>query len=253
MGRRDDLDRFYALLQELALRTGGPRLLSDGNCKDGLPQRGVYFFFEPGELRADGKTPRVVRVGTHAVSDGSKTNLWNRLSQHRGRVGGSHAGGGNHRGSIFRLHVGTALLNRGLASAIPAQHWGSPNRQEDPLQRAAEHRVEQEVSQYIRTMPFLWLAVDDPPTKHSDRKVIEANAIALLSNYRRVPMDPASSRWLGCWADREAVRNSDLWNVDHVAEEYNPAFLPLLQRYVITTAPIGRTQAAESVVQSRSK
>ena len=98
MARREDLNRFCDLLHELAQRTGGPRYLADHGSRTGLPQRGVYFFFEPGEVRGDGKTPRVVRVGTHAVSEGSRTTLWQRLSQHRGRVRGRHTGGGNHRG-----------------------------------------------------------------------------------------------------------------------------------------------------------
>ena len=83
-----------------------------------LPRRGVYFFFEPGELREDGRTPRVVRVGTHAVSAGSRTTLWTRLRDHRGHVIGRHVGGGNHRASIFRRHVGSALLGRGLGEAL---------------------------------------------------------------------------------------------------------------------------------------
>ncbi len=229
MDRKADLDRFYTLMDELAERVGGARLLSDPRARVGLPQRGIYFFFEPGELRADGKTPRVVRVGTHAVSEGSKSTLWGRLAQHRGRAG---SGGGNHRGSIFRLHVGTALVNRGLADAAAAAEWGRPHRPPDGPLREMERQVEQLVSQYIRAMPFLWVSVDDPPSKASDRKVIEANAIGLLSNWEREPLDPASAHWLGRWADRPAVRGSGLWNVDHVDEGYEPGFLGLLEQYI---------------------
>jgi hypothetical protein len=239
MKRRADLDRFYELLHELERRVGGARLLADEDAGEGLPQRGVYFFFEPGEYREDGKTPRVVRVGTHAVSEGSRTTLWHRLAQHRGRLG---SGGGNHRGSIFRLHVGTALLNRGLATAAAAAQWGSAHRPTALELREAERQVEQAVSQYIRAMPFLWVAVDDPPSKQSDRKVIEANAIGLLSNLGRDPVDPPSTSWLGHWADRPAVRGSGLWNVNHVDEGYDPSFLSLLERYIKATSP-GRWRA----------
>jgi hypothetical protein len=51
----------------------------------------------------------VVRVGTHALKAGGSTTLWGRLSTHRGQL---RSGGGNHRGSIFRLIVGTALIAR---------------------------------------------------------------------------------------------------------------------------------------------
>ena len=63
------------------------------------PQRGVYFFRESSEDRSDtGSDPRIVRVGTHALKDGSGTKLWTRLSQHKGHPS---TGGGNHRGSVF--------------------------------------------------------------------------------------------------------------------------------------------------------
>ena len=81
--RRRDLDRLYGLLAELRERLGGYKYLRDCNGRMSWPKRGVYFIFEDGELREDGHTPRVVRVGTHAVSAGSRTTLWNRLSQHR--------------------------------------------------------------------------------------------------------------------------------------------------------------------------
>lgn len=238
MSRRTDLDRFYDLLSELEDRIGGARLLSDPDARRGVPQRGVYFFFEPGEFREDRKTPRVVRVGTHAVSEGSRSTLWGRLSQHRGRL---RSTGGNHRGSIFRLHVGTALLNRGIGEAAAAAQWGSSHRPLEEDQREAERRLEALVSQYIGGMPFIWVAVDDPPSKTSDRKVIEANAIGLLSNLGREAVDPGSPGWLGRWADRPAVRESGLWNVDHVDEGYDPKFLDLLEKYIRATSA-GRWQ-----------
>ncbi len=92
------LARFYEILRLLQAGTGCRRL-QDCHGRDGWPVRGVYFFFEAGEYRRDGVTPRVVRVGTHAVSRGSRATLWNRLRGHKAK----QSGGGNHRGSIFRL------------------------------------------------------------------------------------------------------------------------------------------------------
>ena len=110
MSRLDDLSRFYELLETLEDRLGGRRTLAECSGRLLWPRRGVYFFFEPGEKRSEsGAGDRVVRVGTHALSAGSATSLWNRLSQHRGSA---RSGGGNHRGSIFRLLVGEALIQR---------------------------------------------------------------------------------------------------------------------------------------------
>lgn len=95
------VSRFYLALGQLAQGLPGPRRLRDCHGSDGWPQHGVYFFFEPGEVRADG-SDRVVRVGTHALTATSQATLWGRLRQHRGHLAGLHPGGGNHRASVFR-------------------------------------------------------------------------------------------------------------------------------------------------------
>ncbi len=227
--RRRDLDRFYELLDRLSVRLGGPRCLRECSGADGWPERGVYFFFEEGKLR-EGTQPRVVRVGTHAVSQGSQTSLWQRLSQHRGTVSGARPGGGNHRGSIFRLHVGTALLNRDHYPPEVRRAWNAPEA--NPGLKDTEHYLERAVSDYIGRMPLLWLAVPDAPGKGSHRAYIEANAIGLLSNLGRVPIDPTSPNWLGRWADAPKVRESGLWNVNHVDGSYTPCFLDVFESYV---------------------
>ena len=97
-----------------------------------------------------------------------------------------------------------------------------------------EYPLEQAVSRHIRGMPFLWLGIDDEPGPASLRGYIERNAIALLSNFDRleVLIDPPSTEWLGNWAASEHVRCSGLWNVNHVAEEYDPNFLDVLDQQV---------------------
>jgi hypothetical protein len=100
--RKADMDAFYSILDELAAKVGGPRLLRDCAADSTWPSHGVYFFYEAGELRSDGRH-RVVRIGTHALTDTSQATLWDRLRQHRGHVGGRNAGGGNHRASVFRV------------------------------------------------------------------------------------------------------------------------------------------------------
>lgn len=81
------------------------------------------------------------------------------------------------------------------------------------------------MSDYLRSLPFLWLNVDDEPSADSRRAYIERNTIALLSNYRRPVVDPRSDGWLGRHSRSEEIRDSGLWNVNHVDEEYDAAFL----------------------------
>lgn len=237
MSRGRDLDRLYAILDNLRERLGGFRYLSDCSSRSGWPKRGVYFFFEETEARQTGDALRVVRVGTHALRRGSRTTLWNRLSQHRGHLSGSFAGGGNHRGSIFRLHVGTALLDREPMTFPEPIHrtWAKGSTAPREV-RLGEHILETAVSSYIGGMPILWIEVPDEPGPASHRGLIESNCIGLLSNLGREPLDPASSKWLGRHAASPKIRGSGMWNVNHVEQDHEPAVLDLLDSYARSMA-----------------
>lgn len=190
-------------------------VLADTRC--------VHFFHEPGEVRTESGTgPRIVRVGTHALKAGSRTTLWRRLKQHKGTV---RSGGGNHRGSIFRLIVGAALISR---DGLGCPTWGSSRGGVSREFRARELELERAVSEEIGAMPFLWLAIKDDAGPDSRRGYIERNSIALLSNRGREAIDPPSSAWLGYLCDREKVQKSGLWNSNHVEEGHDPAFIDTL-------------------------
>ena len=235
--RLADTIRFYELLDRLATRVGGPRLLQ--SCHPGMdwPSRGVYFFYESGEARSGtGAGRRVVRVGTHGLRDGSQSTLWGRLSQHRGS---SRSGRGNHRGSVFRLVVGIALAKR-INIPLP-ESWGVAGSVGEAARRLnvdrvtvneAESGIEALVSEYIGQMPFLWLNVNDAPGPNSNRGLIERNTIALLSGYRCSAADGPSAKWLGHYSDRERVRLSGLWNNNHVDETYDPSFLDEMESWI---------------------
>ncbi len=237
MSRLADIVRFYELLDLLALRSGGPRTTNELNNYHDWPTRGVYFFFEPSEARRDsGAGMRVVRVGTHAVTAGSKSTLRQRLGQHRG----SMSGGGNHRGSIFRHLIGQALLASG--GLPPCNSWGVKNDKRKATEAlqinretldTAEGPVELAVSKHIAAMPFLWLGIDDEPSRDSLRSVVEQNAIALLSNHERSEIDPPSGDWLGHYSNRNLVRESGLWNQQHVTESHDPDYLDMLESLVV--------------------
>lgn len=92
------------------------------------------------------------------------------------------------------------------------------------------------MSDYIRDLPFLWVAVNDDPSPASDRAYIERNTIALVSNYQTDPIDTRSDDWLGADSPRDEISDSGLWNINHVDEQYDPLFLDRL------TAAIERTR-----------
>ena len=240
MSRLQHLTRFYDLLGAVHARFGGYRHLRDCDGTMSWPERGVYFFFEEGERRVEsGDGPRVVRVGTHALTATSRTRLWDRLKQHKG----TQSGGGDHRGSIFRRLVGQSLLPRGGGRCTT---WGVGSTRGDAARKKritparvqeSEAPIEREVSAYIGRMPFLWLPIEDAPGPDSQRGLIERNALALLGNAAHGDLDAASSTWLGRHSDRRKVRTSGLWNQHHVDETYDPGFLDLLAELVENLEP----------------
>ena len=232
-----DTVRFYELLGRIEERVGGRRILAECDGRMEWPKRGVYFFFEEGEeRRGSGASGRVVRVGTHALTEKSKATLCDRLRQHRGTADGC---GGNHRGSIFRLLVGVSLARRG--DCVLPSSWGVGSDPGAAARRLgatraevkeAEADLERRVSATIGRMPFLWLCVPDAPGPESARGRIERGAIALLSNAGSPAADQASPHWLGAHCDRPQVRASGLWNNNHVEERYDPEFLDEMESLI---------------------
>ena len=222
---RRDLNEFYRLLNRLEQGLRGKVLLKNCSGRMPWPKKGVYFFFENGECRKGSQDLRVVRVGTHAVSEGSSSTLWNRLRTHKG----TKEGGGNHRGSIFRLHIGLAL-HRKTGDCFDAPLWGVGQSASDEVRRSEKH-AEAQVSAYIGDMSLLWISVSDVAGPASDRAYIERNSIALLSCQEK-PVDPPRDDWLGCYSPYSSVKNSGLWNVRHSKDVYDPRFLGLLADYI---------------------
>ena len=170
---------------------------------------------------------RVVRIGTHGVSHGSKSTLWNRLRTHRGTTNGL----GRHRSSVFRRHVGAALSSRD--PAIRVSSWGK-RQNIGPGIRAAEANLERLVSAHIGAMSLLWLAVGDDPGPSSDRAYLERNLIGMLAG-RLGPADPPSKHWLGLSSPNDPIRQSGLWNLDYLDYSYSPECLDVFEHYVAIT------------------
>lgn len=228
MQKQSDRETFYQLLNILENKTGGRRKLGDCHGRMLWPERGVYFFFEPEECRA---TPpyssRIVRVGTHALKTGSRTTIWKRLRQHRGTL---NPYGGNHRGSIFRLLIGQALMQRD--PLLESHTWGQEQNASKDIKQH-EIPLEQKVSAFIGKMKLIFLPIADPPGPDSLRGFIERNSIALLSGYSEGTDDQPSKFWLGLHSSRAKVKKSGLWNNNHVDENYDPSFLIAMESLIV--------------------
>ncbi len=219
--RAADLVRFYRLMDELQVLNGGLHRLASAQKSHAWPRRGVVWFFEKGEARAEsGSGQRIVRVGTHALKPELNSTLWEKLAQD---------GSGSHRQSVFRALIGLSL--RDITGKTEPVSWGRerpPGTPAEPPDKF-ETALEAAVSLYVGQMPFLFLAVDDEPGPRSERAFIERNSIALLSNYARPPLDAPSANWLGRRSGREKVRQSGLWNTANVDAAYDPSFMDTMK------------------------
>lgn len=135
---------------------------------------------------------------------------------------------GNHRGSVFRRHVGWALLAR---DGLTHPTWGvRPSAGRHVVK--AERELEERVSAYLARLLVTHVPVLDKPGPDSMRGYVERNAIALLST-SGAAVDTPSDGWLGRHAKAEAIRRSGLWNVRHVGERAEEGFLEGLGELVL--------------------
>ena len=172
----------------------------DSTRVEGIPLNGVYLNYEKGENYSadDELLQRIVHVGRNRESQ----NLRERLKSHyvfRGRR------------SIFRNHVGTALLTRDgrlkLLQNLPFKP--SETRKVTPLARAAFPRFEDAITEYMVTsFTFRYIEVED----RSYRKELEERLIYTLALCQGcVP----SQNWLGKYALNAGVKSGHLWNDQH--------------------------------------
>lgn len=215
--RKSDIARAYRLFERISKSTGLRELKH--LLKHDVPKKGVYFFFDGNEETAfSNSIPRLVRIGTHGVSAGSTSTLRTRLRTHFG----TQAGIGNHRASVFRLHVGRAIIEReGLQKLFP--HWGKGQSAKKTISQS-EADLERQVSEYIGKLSVLYVPIIDESGVGSSRALIERQFIALFSE-NLCPLETPSPSWLGRFSDKSTIRQTGLWNVRDVGSEYDPKFI----------------------------
>ena len=180
--------RFYHYLDQFKNKNGG--LYSFRDDLNDLPDSGVEFYFENKEFRTESNKLRVVRIG-------ASNRIRNRLKEHISN---------NAEKSVFRRHIGRALLNR--------------QEESQNISNIDSLIDENEISKYLGSnIRFLILPVEVKAT----RKMIKNTAISLLSNYSTYDeVNPPTDEWLGNDSiDTDGypyleIRNSGLWNKKHV-------------------------------------
>jgi len=218
--RRAAIVRSYEMFGHLA-KIVGLNQLREVLAND-IPKQGVYFFFDDAEPTKFSTTvPRLVRIGTHGVSAGSSATLRNRLRTHLG----TRTGAGNHRASVFRLHVGRAIIERdGLQQRYP--NWGKGQSASRDI-ADQEAPLELQVSEYIGNLRVLFIPVLDIAGTGSMRATMERQFISMFTE-NMCAIEKSSPSWLGRFSDKASIRDSGLWNVRDVGGEYDLKFVPLL-------------------------
>lgn len=187
MSRMRDTDRFYEIMMHLEKRVDGTRCLVNSIGAMDWPKQGVYFFFERGETRKTGEL-RVVRVGTHAVSQNSKTRLWDRLRTHRGTLSGKYRGGGNHRASVFRKLVGSAIIQR---EHLKCDNWDVGQSAKECVRKAEHYRSQSKQLHHTPTLSLDTCRGQSKPKQHSCRDWTKYHCLAkqLQQTWNHRPID----------------------------------------------------------------
>jgi hypothetical protein len=185
-------DRIYELVQSLDRHNHKSKSAT-------LPSNGIYFFFEQGEVVRwrNATIDRIVRIGTHKKDGRFKK----RIRQHYGNVNSLR---GNKNGSVFRKHLGGALLRRANSEDPRLNEW---------LKQGGRSylEVEELVSRRLReNFTYCCFRVDSP----EERDVLERGLIALIAQH---PIGTPSAKWLGKHAASEKIVQSGLWNTQHIA------------------------------------
>jgi hypothetical protein len=199
-----------------------------------LPKNGIYFFYEKGERRShDESRPRIVRVGTHR--DG---NFRSRIAEHfvsnerKMRFTQDHPS--PHDRSIFRKHIGRALLNKtgdpylsvwDLDFTTPAERAASRHLRDI----SKEVAIESEITRILReTFSFRFIEI----AEEVQRMGGEGLERALIGTLSSCPLCGPSDTWLGNHSPNAKIRESGLWLVQHLSA----ASLSLVQVQAVTAS-----------------
>lgn len=185
----DDLkiayDEIHKVLNDLPRYT----YLGNGEFWSAIPKGGgVYIIFEKGEKY--GCYDRITRVGK------AEKSLLSRLKQHFVREDKDH--------SIFRKHVGRALLNK---KGLPLDDWNKKGVKV-PV-------VEKEVSEYLKENATFCVI---PLADKNEICILEKTLIEVLAAFNRSYLAASgktiqSDNWLGNYSVSQKIKTSGLWNV----------------------------------------
>ncbi len=186
-----------------------------------LPENGIYFFYEKGEVWGHGENrQRIVRIGTHREG-----NFRSRIADHflfnDAKMNFDVTRPPPHDRSIFRKHIGRALLNRSHSPYLDV--WNIDFMKRKNLKQYAhlrdiekEGRIEAEVTRLLREdFSFRFIVLEGQAARMGSAG-LEARLIGTVAQCGTCR---PSSDWLGQYSPEGKIRRSGLWLVHYLRAE----------------------------------
>jgi len=186
-----------------------------------LPKRGIYFFYEAGEIWGHGEDkPRIVRVGTH-----KSNNFRSRIKEHylldEKKMNFDGMKSAPHDRSIFRKNIGRTLLNREEDQYLKIWNkdlMSHANRLKYRSYRdiPKEKKIENKVTRILRAkFSFKFIIIEN----QSDRIGTKGLESSLIGTVARCGLCKPSHDWFGDHSPVQKLRKSGLWQVQHLSDK----------------------------------
>lgn len=180
-----------------------------------LPDDGIYFFYEKGEVWGHGGgEPKIVRIGS--CRNG---NFKSRISEHylwkKEKMNFSRNQAAPKDRSIFRKNIGRALLGKSKSDYLKI--WNIDFTKKEARSLQSNHRniriektTEKTISKMLRkNYSFKCIEIKNQMGGNG----LESRLIGTVAKCR---LCKSSKRWLGQFSSEERISKSGLWQVQHL-------------------------------------
>jgi hypothetical protein len=185
-----------------------------------LPNDGIYFFYEQGECSGHiSAKPRIVRVGTHRNG-----NFRSRIAEHflldERKMAFTEDQSRPHDRSIFRCHIGRALLNKAHDPYLSVWSMNFTKRETRDTKRhlrdiSKEVAIEEVTGILRQKFSFRFIEIADQ-MQRMGKQGLEG---ALIGTLASCPQCTPSDSWLGRGSPTVQIRESGLWLVQHLRDD----------------------------------
>lgn len=186
-----------------------------------LPINGIYFSYQKDEFWGHGGTqPRIVRIGTH--KDG---NFRSRLKEHflsnESMMNFDKMMIKPSDRSIFRKHIGRALLNKERDDYLKIWEIDFTTRQKRKKYSSLrniqkEKNIESQITKILRQkFSFKFIALN----KQAERMGSKGLESYLIGTVSHCELCKPSNNWLGYFSPKKQIRTSGLWLVQYIESE----------------------------------